>query len=96
MKSSILGIQACFVALSISVAPAAPAETSKSCELHPVFLEDFDALSISSSRIGPARWTATLDAFFDQVRQIGHRGRRLSRAREEFTERRSDNLHYGT
>ena len=58
MKSSILGIQACFVALSISVAPAAPAETSKSCELHPVFLEDFDALSISSSRIGPARWTA--------------------------------------
>jgi hypothetical protein len=58
MKSSILGLPGCLVVLSICVVHAAPAETSNSCELRPVFLEDFDVLSISSSRIGPARWTA--------------------------------------
>ncbi|GAB5456491.1 MAG: hypothetical protein Hens2KO_27200 [Henriciella sp.] len=29
-----------------------------SCELVPIFMEEFDTLSVSSNRIGPARWTA--------------------------------------
>ena len=29
-----------------------------SCELVPLFMEDFDTLSVSANRIGPARWTA--------------------------------------
>jgi beta-glucanase (GH16 family) len=58
MKSSSRGMEVCFVFLSISVAHAAPVATSNSCELHPVLLEDFNELSISSDRIGPARWTA--------------------------------------
>jgi len=57
MKSSILGVPGCF-AVFIFIVHGARAETSNSCELRPVFLEDFDLLSISSSRIGPARWTA--------------------------------------
>jgi Glycosyl hydrolases family 16 len=56
MKRSILGIEAFLAVLGITVAHAAPLDPS--CELHPVLLEDFNDLSIASSRIGPARWTA--------------------------------------
>lgn len=36
-----------------------PAElAADSCDLVPVFMEDFDTLSVSPNRIGPARWTA--------------------------------------
>jgi Glycosyl hydrolases family 16 len=61
----------CFLAASLAAsnvlaAHAASAETSSSCELRPVMLEDFNEQtapnrrieSISSVRIGPARWTA--------------------------------------
>jgi beta-glucanase (GH16 family) len=58
-----------FLAVILVTVPAAyavSAETSKSCELRPVLIENFDEEtapnrrieSISSSRIGPARWTA--------------------------------------
>lgn len=30
----------------------------KDCALRPVFIEDFDKLSVAAHRIGPARWTA--------------------------------------
>jgi hypothetical protein len=36
----------------------AVAETAGSCELRPVMIEDFNTPSFSSSKIGPARWTA--------------------------------------
>src|SRR3979490_205925 len=58
-----------FLAVILVTVPAAyavSAETSKSCELRAVLFENFDGEtapnrrieSISSSRIGPARWTA--------------------------------------
>jgi beta-glucanase (GH16 family) len=37
---------------------AASAQTTASCELRPVLMEDFNEESISAHRIGPARWTA--------------------------------------
>ena len=43
---------------NIPIMRAASAETPGSCELRPVMIENFDEASISSSRIGPARWTA--------------------------------------
>jgi Glycosyl hydrolases family 16 len=67
MKNSILGLLAAALAtLSVSAAYAASAETSSSCELRPVFIENFDEEtapnrrieSISAYRLGPARWTA--------------------------------------
>ena len=59
-------LAASLAVLGPSVGTKAFAETSTSCELHPVLLEDFDEEtapnrrieSISSVRIGPARWTA--------------------------------------
>jgi beta-glucanase (GH16 family) len=54
----------CFLSLlSIAISwhlpsVAAAAQTSASCELHPVLIEDFNEESISAHRIGPARWTA--------------------------------------
>ena len=54
----------CFLSsLSIAAAwhlssAAAATQTSASCELHPVLIEDFNEESISAHRIGPARWTA--------------------------------------
>ncbi len=59
-------LAASLAALNVTAARAASAETSGSCELRPVMLENFDEEtapnrrieSISSSRIGPARWTA--------------------------------------
>jgi beta-glucanase (GH16 family) len=53
-------------ALNVSVAEAASTEPSNSCELRPVMMENFDEESapnrriesISSVRLGPARWTA--------------------------------------
>lgn len=38
-------------------APAANLDPN-SCELVPIFMEEFDTLSVSPNRIGPARWTA--------------------------------------
>ena len=35
-----------------------PELSTGSCELVQVFIEDFDTLSVSPNRIGPARWTA--------------------------------------
>ncbi len=35
-----------------------PDLNADSCELVPVFMEEFDTLSVSPNRIGPARWTA--------------------------------------
>jgi hypothetical protein len=67
MKISPLGfLAAALVTLNIPVAHAASAQTSSSCELRPVMIENFDEEtapnrrieSISSHRIGPARWTA--------------------------------------
>jgi hypothetical protein len=67
MKNSHLGyVAVAFVLLNLSAAGATAAQTSSSCELRPVMIENFDEEtapnrrieSISSSRIGPARWTA--------------------------------------
>jgi hypothetical protein len=67
MKISPLGfLAAALVTLNVAVAHPASAQTSNSCELRPVLIENFDEEtapnrrieSISSSRIGPARWTA--------------------------------------
>jgi beta-glucanase (GH16 family) len=67
MKGPSLGRMAvALVTLNVPVAYAASAGTSKSCELRPVMIENFDEEtapnrrieSISSVRIGPARWTA--------------------------------------
>src|SRR5260370_127305 len=67
MKRSSPGLSAlALVALNVPIAYAASAQTPKSCELRPVMIEHFDEEtapnrrieSISSSRIGPARWTA--------------------------------------
>ncbi|HXM36816.1 MAG TPA: glycoside hydrolase family 16 protein [Pyrinomonadaceae bacterium] len=67
MKISPLGfLAAALVTLNVTVAHPASAQTSNSCELRPVLIENFDEEtapnrrieSISSSRIGPARWTA--------------------------------------
>src|SRR5882762_11827271 len=67
MKNSPLGfLAAALVTLNIPGAHAASAQTSSSCEFRPVMIENFDEEtapnrrieSISSSRIGPARWTA--------------------------------------
>jgi hypothetical protein len=57
---------ASLAASNVLAAHTASAETSSSCELRPVMLEDFNEdtapnrriESISSVRIGPARWTA--------------------------------------
>ncbi|MEL6413728.1 MAG: glycoside hydrolase family 16 protein [Pseudomonadota bacterium] len=46
-----LGINACTQIPS-------PTLDAESCELVPVFMEEFDTLSVSPNRIGPARWTA--------------------------------------
>jgi beta-glucanase (GH16 family) len=59
MKNLPLGFLAtAILTLNVPVEHAASAETSSSCELRPVMIEDFDDESISSNRIGPARWTA--------------------------------------
>jgi beta-glucanase (GH16 family) len=59
MKGSPLGLLAtALVILNVLLMRAASSETSSSCELRPVMIENFDEESISSSRIGPARWTA--------------------------------------
>jgi beta-glucanase (GH16 family) len=67
MKISPLGLlAAALTTLNISVAHSASAQTSGSCELRPVMIENFDEdtapnrriESISPHRIGPARWTA--------------------------------------
>jgi hypothetical protein len=67
MNNSPLGfLAAALVTLNFPMAHAASAETSSSCELRPVMIENFDEEtapnrrieSISSSRIGPARWIA--------------------------------------
>jgi len=67
VKKSLFGLSAAAVCfLGISVARAVATETSSSCEFHPVMMENFDEEtapnrrieSISSHRIGPARWTA--------------------------------------
>jgi beta-glucanase (GH16 family) len=66
MINSHLGfLAAALVVLRIPIADAASAETSGSCELRPVFIEDFNEdtapnrriESMSAHRIGPARWT---------------------------------------
>jgi beta-glucanase (GH16 family) len=41
-----------------SLSSAATIANSNSCELRPVFIDDFNSESFASSRIGPARWTA--------------------------------------
>src|SRR6266849_7632350 len=59
-------IAVAFALLNLSAAGATAAETSSSCEFRPVMIENFDEEtapnrrieSISSRRIGPARWTA--------------------------------------
>lgn len=67
MKNSRFGcLVVALVTLNVPFAHAASAQSSNSCELRPVMLENFDEEtapnrrieSISSSRIGPARWTA--------------------------------------
>lgn len=49
------GILAMVAACAGTLDPELPPE---SCELVPILLEDFDTLSVSPNRIGPARWTA--------------------------------------
>ena len=46
--------------LSVGACAQTPSQTldRDSCELVPVFMEEFDTLSVSPNRIGPARWTA--------------------------------------
>lgn len=52
------------VSLATALLVSACAQTNSqelaphSCELVPVFIEDFDTLSVSPNRINPARWTA--------------------------------------
>src|SRR5258708_2962854 len=67
MRISPLGfLAATLVIPNILVPQAASAQTSSSCEFRPVMIENFDEEtapnrrieSISSSRIGPASWTA--------------------------------------
>jgi hypothetical protein len=67
MKNAPLGFLAvALVTFNVPATYAAAAEPSKSCELRPVMIENFDEESvpnrrlesISSARIGPARWTA--------------------------------------
>jgi hypothetical protein len=67
MKGPYLGyLTIALVSLNAMFAYAASAEISKSCELRPVLIENFDEEtvpnrrieSISAVRIGPARWTA--------------------------------------
>jgi Glycosyl hydrolases family 16 len=66
MKNSPLLLAVALVTVSIPVADAASAQAPNSCELRPVMIENFDEEtapnrrieSISSARIGPARWTA--------------------------------------
>jgi hypothetical protein len=67
MKNLPVGLLAgALVTLNVPVADTASAEAAKSCELRPVMIENFDEEtasnrrieSISSVRIGPARWTA--------------------------------------
>lgn len=48
---SMLGLSGCTQTDKLSLDP-------NSCELVPVFMEEFDTLSVSPNRIGPARWTA--------------------------------------
>ena len=47
-----------FVGLSACAQTPPPTLDPESCELVPVFMEEFDTLSVSPNRIGPARWTA--------------------------------------
>src|ERR1700737_4067179 len=59
MKNLPLGFLAtALLTLNVPIAHATSAETSSSCELRPVMIEDFNDESIPSNRIGPARWTA--------------------------------------
>jgi beta-glucanase (GH16 family) len=59
MRDSSFGCMAfAFAALNAALASAAATETSKSCDLRPVMIENFDSESFAASRIGPARWTA--------------------------------------
>jgi hypothetical protein len=73
MKKLLLGLVVASAGFNVQMIPAAIAEetgksptSSSSCELRPVLIEDFNEEtapnrrieSISSSRIGPARWTA--------------------------------------
>src|SRR5882762_775782 len=67
MKNALVGfLAAALVTLNVPVAYAASTGPSASCELRPVMIENFDEESapnrrlesISSVRIGPARWTA--------------------------------------
>lgn len=46
------------IVLSLSICSVPATEPPNSCELRPVLLEEFDELSVSANRIGPARWTA--------------------------------------
>ena len=65
IKSTVV-LAATLFTLNIPVAHATSAERSSSCELRPVFIENFDEEtapnrrieSISAYRLGPARWTA--------------------------------------
>jgi beta-glucanase (GH16 family) len=59
MRHSFFGFSAAaFATLNVTLASAASAQTSGSCELRPVMIENFDVESFASTRIGPARWTA--------------------------------------
>jgi beta-glucanase (GH16 family) len=51
-------LAAVLFALQVPITRPSSAETSNSCELRPVMIEDFDDQSISAHHIGPARWTA--------------------------------------
>jgi hypothetical protein len=57
-KSQFFSGAAVSAALSLAPAGEAIAQTSGSCDLRPVLIEDFSAPSIAANRIGPARWTA--------------------------------------
>jgi beta-glucanase (GH16 family) len=57
-NSSFNFIAFALAALNAALASAAAAETSNSCDLRPVMIENFDSESFASSKIGPARWTA--------------------------------------
>jgi hypothetical protein len=66
MKNSPFGFLAALITLNIASVQSGSAQASDSCELRPVMIENFDEEtapnrrieSISSRRIGPARWTA--------------------------------------
>lgn len=59
MRDSPFGfVSVAFGTFNLMLACPASAETSGTCELRPVMIENFDVESIAAHRIGPARWTA--------------------------------------